>query len=170
MREKIRTILAILAAIMLILAIYIYIKNSSQKQIEIPNDQNENKDTPLFPVPDKNEEKFTIKTSEGSVDIQNIYKNSLDTLSGEGVAFKDTDEYYIAYYPEDQGFLIVIMNSDINRARQNAEKEFVNTLGITNDQACKLKVSLTVPISVNKEAAGGNYGLSFCSNGKSFSE
>ncbi len=168
MQRKIKVVLAVLAVIISVLAIYIYIVNSSQKKTVVPTDQNEASNYPLFPVPDKNEEKFTIKTSSGDVTVENVYKNYLYDLSENGVAFKDNDDYYIAYYPEDQGFIITIMNSDIQRARDNAENDFISTLGINKEQACKLKVFLGVPISVSEKAAGENYGLSFCQNGISF--
>jgi len=168
MQRKIKIILAVLAIIILVLAVYIYIVNSSQEKTVLPSDQNEALNQPLFPIPDKNEENFTIKTSSGDVVIENVYKNYLYDLSGNGVAFKDNDEYYIAYYPEDQGFIITIMNSNIQKARDNAENDFINTLGINKEQACKLKVFLGVPISVSEKAAGENYGLSFCQNGISF--
>jgi hypothetical protein len=161
MREKIRIIGIILAVILLVLTAYIYImKKKNNSNIPQANTQ--------VTVPDKSADKFTIKTSQGNVDVQNIYKNSAEDLSQSGVAFRDNDEYYIAYYPEDQGFIIAIEDSNIQKARTDAEKDFLDTLGITQDQACKLKVSLTVPMSVNARAAGGNYGLSFCSNGIPF--
>jgi hypothetical protein len=159
MREKIRIVGVALAVILLILTAYIYIMKKK-------NNSNAPQENTQFTVPEKGADKFTIKTSKGDVDVQNIYKNSLGDLSQSGVAFEDNDEYYIAYYPEDQGFIIALESPNIQNARTDAEKDFLDTLGITQEQACKLKVSLTVPMSVNAKAAGGNYGLSFCPDGK----
>ena len=113
-------------------------------------------------------EKIDIVTLDGNVAVNNVYKQKIDDLSAGGISFRDNSEYYIAYYPQDQGFLIVLHGSDIQVARQKAESEFLQALGVEQDQACKLRVSLTVPESVNPNVAGGNYGLSFCPNGKLF--
>jgi hypothetical protein len=76
----------------------------------------------------------------------------------------------MAYYTQDQGFLIVITNKDIEPARKSAEAAFLKILGLEQEKekACSLKVSLTVPFDVNAQASGTNYGLSFCPNGKPF--
>lgn len=137
-----------------------------------PKKTNKEKVAPSSPsssgeFPTLTEPKFTIKTPEGNVEVNNVYRNAIERLSKNGVAFKDND-YYMAYYPEDQGFLIVIQNTDIEATRKKAEADFLEILGITQEQACKLRVSLTVPLKVNEKAGGGNYGLSFCPNGKDF--
>jgi hypothetical protein len=121
-------------------------------------------------VPSPDADKFSIDTQNGTVDVNNVYKNPLDHLSFDGVSFKDNSDYFIAYYPQEQGFLIVLHNPDIGIAREKAEADFLQTLGITKEQACSLNVSLTVPEDVNSLASGGNYGLSFCPKGKPFPE
>lgn len=119
-----------------------------------------------FPVPSLNDEKMSVKTSSGSVDVNNVYRNSLEKLSSNGVAFKDNRDYYMAYYPQDQGFLIVLHNADVKSALQKAESDFLQTLGITEDTACTLEVFVSVPYDVSPEAAGDIYGLSFCHDSK----
>jgi len=119
-------------------------------------------------TPSSSDKDIHLQTSGGEVIINNIYKNAINTYSDGGVSFKDNNDYYIAYYPQDQGFIVTIENPDIQTARQKAEADFVQTLGITQAQACQLRVSLGVPVSVNEQASGGNYGLSFCPNGKPF--
>lgn len=158
--------LAIAGAIVVItFAVYFFLKPVNK----IATTPVENTQTlPKYEVPSPTVDKFEIKTPEGPVAVSNVYKYPVSHLSFDGVSFRDNKDYYIAYYPQDQGFLIVMENSDIQSARQKAENDFLQTLGIDQQQACSLRVSLTVPASINAEAAGGNYGLSFCPNGKSF--
>ncbi|HUD08659.1 MAG TPA: hypothetical protein VMQ48_01055, partial [Candidatus Saccharimonadales bacterium] len=80
--------------------------------------------------------------------------------------FRKTDDYEMSYYPTDQGFIITLQNSDLTNARTAAEKDFIDALGISQEQSCFLKVTLNVPFDVSQAASGRNYGLSFCSNGK----
>lgn len=118
----------------------------------------------------KNRNKITIKTPSGNVSINNPKKlPDIKPISLDGVSFKENTNYSIDYYPQDQGFIIVILNSDdIQKARDLAEKDFLDTLKLSQKDACKLNVSLTVPFRVNEKTSGINYHLSFCPNGKAF--
>jgi len=113
-------------------------------------------------------DRFDVETKDGAVSIVNIYKKSVADASFNGVIFKDNNLYYIAYYPNPEGFIITINNSDIERARAAAEKDFIETLKISKSDACKLNISLAVPMSVRESIAGQNFGLSFCPDGKAF--
>ncbi|MCX6761686.1 MAG: hypothetical protein NTY33_02475 [Candidatus Moranbacteria bacterium] len=112
---------------------------------------------------------FDITTRDGIITINNIYKlPGVILLDFDGVNFKNSQYYHMEYYPKQQGFIIAILDPAIQKAREIAESDFLEVLNITQDQACKLNISLTVPPSVNGRASGGNYGLSFCPNGKAF--
>ena len=106
--------------------------------------------------------KLEIETGSGDVEINNVYKKLKEKLSKNGVAFEDNNDYYMAFYPQDNGFLIVINNADVISAGEKAEKNFMEQLGITKEQACKLKVSITVPYDVSEEYSGEVFGFSFC--------
>ena len=108
-----------------------------------------------------------INTGKEKIEINNVYKNPIEMFES-GVEFKKNSDYLIDYYSPDQLFVIVITNPNIDEARINAEKDFLDTLNINQEQACKLNIQLGVPFSVNENAAGINYGLSFCPNGKPF--
>ena len=123
-----------------------------------------------FSVPSPSEPKFEIKTKEGKVTVNNIYQNPIKNLSQSGVRFLENESYIADFYPQDQGFLMVIENSDVQSARDMLEKDFLEVLGISEKEACKLKITLSVPFGVNEDLAGENYGLSFCPNGKKFFE
>ena len=111
---------------------------------------------------------MTIDTGKEKIEISNVYKNPIEIFPNSDVAYKKTADYYFDYYANDQLFIITLINKDIKTARENAEKDFLNTLQINQEQACKLNVQLGVPFSVNENAAGINYGLSFCPNGIAF--
>ena len=117
----------------------------------------------------KKENQLPVKTPNGTVSINDPYKvPEGKPLSLGGVNFKENNSYSIDYYPEDQGFIVAILSSNIQAARDAAEKDFLETLGVTQAAACKLKVTLSVPFDINENASGINYRLSFCPNGKAF--
>lgn len=170
-RKKIIVASIILAVLILLVAYGIIVFRNAKNQT-VSNQQSTQPaattPTANFYIPSANDKDISIKTPVGAITINNVYKDAISQLSQGGVSFKDNNDYYIAYYPQDQGFIITMKNQDIQKARQEAEADFVQTLGITKDQACSLRVSLTIPEDVNEQASGGNYGLSFCPNGKPF--
>lgn len=118
--------------------------------------------TAPFSFPAKDADKMTLNTSAGDISANNIYKSPVENLSLNGVAFKDNPDYYMDFYPDSQGFTIIIYNPDFQAARLKAEQDFVSTLGITEDQACKLRVAETTPVQINSQSIVKNFGLSFC--------
>lgn len=124
-----------------------------------------------FTIPDKNAEKMIIPTTGGNIATNNLFKNPVESLPNNAVAFVENEEYHMSFYPNHQYFLITLLDPDIQKARDKAENDLLKTLGITKEQACNLDVDLGAPTWVSPEAekAGAkNYGLSFCPNGKPF--
>jgi len=113
-------------------------------------------------------ERFDIKTNAGVVSIVNVYKKSVGDGGFNGTIFKDNDLYFMAYYPSPEGFIISIRSANAEKIRMVAEKDFIETLKISKTDACKLNVSLSVPMSIDENLAGQDFGLSFCPNGKAF--
>jgi len=116
-------------------------------------------------------EKINIQTAKGSFPINDVQKNpSAEKLSPTDTLAKSTPDYDIVFFDinNNKSFLISIKSPDIESARKKAEFAFLQTLGISQSQACQLTVSLTVPYSVNQLASGSDYGLSFCPNGNPF--
>lgn len=147
--------------ILLISAIIVFcvaiIFGSKKENVEIPSDKQK-----VATVPPKESDRIEIKTSGGIVSVKNPYKNAVESLPQGGVAFKVSADYYMAYYPEDQGFIITLADPDLKTALQKAGGDFLKSLDINREQACLLKVSVTVPFSVSEKFAGGIYSLSFC--------
>jgi len=174
MEERKKIILGSLIVAVLVLSIVcgiIFFRSAKNQQPAPSQPSNQNAGglpSEGYYIPTSSDKDIHIQTPAGEVVINNIYKDAINTYSDGGVSFKNNNDYYIAYYPQDQGFIITIENQDIQTARQKAEADFVQTLGITQQQACQLRVSLGVPVSINEQASGGNYGLSFCPNGKPF--
>lgn len=112
--------------------------------------------------------KISIETNQGEVNIKNIYGHPVIEYPTKDIVFKKSDDYSMFYYKGDDLFNITILNPDIQTARDKAEDEFLKTLGITKEAACKLNVSLGVPINVNEKTAGIDYKLSFCPDGIPF--
>jgi hypothetical protein len=122
-----------------------------------------------FPVPPASDEKMSVKTTDGeTVFLNNVYRQPVENLFQNGVIFKENSDYSMAFYPQDQSFIVTLLNSDIKTARNNAERDLLAALEIDEQVSCQLKVSVTVPYGVNADASGQEYGLSFCPGGKPF--
>ena len=121
------------------------------------------------PTPTLGSETLMINTPSGQVEINDVLLNPEKVLSGGwGVVVKRTSQYSMVYYEADQGFVISIEDTDVEAARTAVESVFLTTLGISESDACKLNVSLSVPRDINFDLAGKNYRLSFCPNGIPF--
>jgi len=168
--RKAKIVIFIAFGLLLILAIILVIssKNKPARDSQpVPSQPSFPRPT-TFSTPPPGDEKMPVNTPKGAVEINNLYKDPAKTLSQSGVGFIRNPDYYMSYYPEDQGFIITILNPNIEQSRIDAEKDFLQFVGITEEQACLLKVTLNVPFDVNAKASGPNYGLSFCPNGKPF--
>ena len=172
MSKNIKIALIVFLAIILMVAAYFFIAFRSNPQTpptqpqtppqtQLPNPPSVSN----FVVPPKDADKMTLDTTSGKIEVNNLYKNPVANLSGNGVALKENDNYSINFYPQDEGFIISLQNPDIQTARDKAEADFLQALGITKEQACSLKVTLGIPYYVSPTASGQNYGLSFCPNG-----
>lgn len=163
------TVASTLSLSILIILSFVYFESKrhpeNYDQVTLPKEEDNNeKNYANLPIEEISQKpKLEIQTKEGSVEINNVYKKIVEKLSQNGVSFADNDDYYIAFYPKDNGFLITINNPDVVSAAKKAEAGFLNDLGISKDDACKLKVSITVPAGVNEKYSGKIYGFSFCS-------
>lgn len=188
MSNRVKIFISILGIVFLLLVFY-FLFFSPKNQQSTNQNENETTDTlfdtsentkttpetnsfptlPEFSLPKKDDPSMTLSTVDGkNVVANNVYKNPIESLSNNAVAFVENEESHISFYPKNQGFLITIIDSNIEKARQKAESDFLSSLGITKEDACKLNVDLGMPAWVNDKAAGRNYGLSFCPNGKPF--
>jgi len=106
---------------------------------------------------------FTLGTSQGNVTVNNFYNNPVFiTQDQQTVVLAQTSTYSIVYNVADSSFMISLLSAPLAAARQDAETALLNILGVSESDACKLKVSEGVPISVSDEYPGENFPLSFC--------
>ena len=145
---------------------FIYSRKVSEETIIQETSQEKKENSYLIlPIEElSKKDKLSIQTEKGTVDIVNVYKSPISKLSKNGVEFVKNEDYAMDFYPEDEGFLIILSDSDVISTERKAGREFVSKLGISEKQACELKVSITVPVSVNEQYGGGVYGFSFCPN------
>ncbi len=108
------------------------------------------------------EGQISIKTDQGTVVLDDIYQKAEEMLPAGNLGLRKTDDYIIDYYPELRTFSIALLNPEIEVARLKAEQDFLATLNISEEEACKLEVTVGVPNSVNPKYAGIIYPLSFC--------
>jgi hypothetical protein len=113
---------------------------------------------------------FVIKTDRGPVTVKDFRANAKKLTGGYEITTKDCT---IAYYEQDHGFLVGLnlFDNGVDRPLRNVqsacEKSLLQTLGISQAEACKLKISVTAPRASNPnhpELWGENIPLSSCRN------
>lgn len=102
-----------------------------------------------------------------------ILKTEATTQAGSSVfrdiAGGDKSSYRISYLPYDKDISqieinILLNTTPLSQARLEAERTLRGTLGATNEQLCKMDVSVNVFRWVDETYAGRKLGLSFCNN------
>ena len=73
------------------------------------------------------------------------------------------DKDFLIYLNRPQStFYIYLQAEPLRETRELAESTFLNTLGVTEENACELYVWVFVDENANELLAGKNFGLSFC--------
>ncbi len=134
--------------------------------IQQPNKPNIKKPENTVQTPKEGDILVSTKDN-GDISVNDFFKNKKTIVYPEwGASLKDDPFYSLLYFTVDKSFLIVLEGGDLHTVRFDAEKEFLTLLGVTEEEACQLKVVMSVPAGVNKKASGHDYGLSFCPSGK----
>jgi hypothetical protein len=119
--------------------------------------------TSSFPAGDA----FQIGTGQGVVTVNNFYKtDAYITEDQQTVVLVENDNYTIVYNRDDSGFIIVFLfmrSSSLQALRTAAEADFLNQLGVSESDACKLNVDEKVTDKTSADY-GSAMGLSFCEN------
>lgn len=105
----------------------------------------------------------TGKTIEVSgVTVKNPYISPVE-IDPKGDSLMQKDPVYsLVYLKPFEEFIISITASPFEENRKKAEQAFLLRMGVTQEDACKLKVTITTPLSINPNEAGNKYPLSFC--------
>jgi len=165
MNKKIYIILGILFLLLVVTFVFLFLRKNPTNSTSSTN--NTSNTANLFPSSTPG--KVIAKTKKESFELNDPAKIVEKVIDQKDMVIKEEPRYQILYFNYGKpSFLISIADPDIKNARIEAENDFLKTFGITKEQACGLDVSLTVPASINSNASGQDYGLSFCPNGKSF--
>jgi hypothetical protein len=105
--------------------------------------------------------RLTIHTPEGPVSVLDP-ESHFATRIGNTIFLEENNRFSIGFLESDNSFSILLSATLINVVRKDAEDRFLRDLGISEKDACKLKVSVRVPASVAVKTDDRDIGLSFC--------
>lgn len=125
-----------------------------------------NVETPTLPLPTQTPLRFPVPTGKtievSGIPVKNPYISPAElNQMGDSLMVRQPG-YSLVYLKPFGQFLISITASPFAENRAQAENAFLLRMGITQEQACKLKVTITTPSSINPNESGQNYPLSFC--------
>lgn len=155
-----RIIFISLFIITIIIAILLFIVQS------LPS----NPPTQVFPTPTLFPQRIVPTvgvTSDGKLIVSGVTTNNFiqDAVEKDNAGnyyLVDKPEYQILYMEEFNTFLISILSSPFQKYRFEAESELLNSLGITEEKACKINAEISTPYYANPVESGATYTLSFC--------
>lgn len=116
---------------------------------------------------DQNPAGIPISTPAGEVKVKDFTKTAVESTKDSMLAEKNQG-FNIVYFKQDQAFAITLLTEPLAQNRDLAEQAFIKMLNISETDACRLKVSLSIPYDVSAQLSGTDYGLSFCPTGKPF--
>lgn len=134
-----------------IFAILVYMRASRQRESLPPPDL-------TIPTPI---EKPIRKIESKGVTINNPFDVAVES-NQESSQFSVNESYHLVYFKDSDEFIINILVPSFEEARKTAEGELLQKLGITQDEACKLKVTIKTIPKISPDQAGKKYPLSFC--------
>ena len=105
--------------------------------------------------------RFTIRTPEGPVSVLDFRGHFVEII-GDTIFLEENNRFSIGFLKSANSFGIVLSGRPISVVRKEAEDKFLRDLGISEKDACKLKVSVRVPASVGVDDDDRSVGLSFC--------
>ena len=132
------------------------IENSEEEREAIPEGALRARST--FPT----ENLISIGTSRGVVQVRNFYTLGEETEEASSIVVRSGPTYSIIYDTLLSSFWIALQPESFETERGQAEQEFLNTLEISREDACKLDVSVGVFYTSGDSRSGRNYPLSFC--------
>ncbi len=82
-------------------------------------------------------------------------------LIGEETSTEGT-LYQIFYFQNGGGITVSLLTEPLRFARERAETELIERLGVTTLELCALQINVTTPRSVSEALSGRDLGLSIC--------
>jgi hypothetical protein len=109
------------------------------------------------------QDRFVIHTPKGDVAVLDFRKHpALITQDQTTVVIANTNDSDIEFYVPDSSFNIVVLTKPFPVVRKRAEALFLKSLGISQNDACKLSAREGTTIHIDPRYSGQNYGFSFC--------
>lgn len=102
------------------------------------------------------------KINISGIFVNNFLQNPIRTDKSNDVYLVENKKYQIVYLALYNQFLISIQGSPFIDNKKMAEDDLLKTLGISQEQACVLNVSINTPYFANPDYSGKNFPLSFC--------
>jgi hypothetical protein len=96
------------------------------------------------------------------VDVNDFTKGIDNPQEQLFITLSRTKDYHNFYIPSQEVFFISVVSYPFDEYRLVAEADFLDKLGITQSEACNLKVDETTPRFANPDKAGTIFKLSFC--------
>lgn len=163
--KKILIGISIVVCVIIIVAWFLF-RSSPPSAVPVsPGDSgitaNSNELSPLYQIPPT--ATITLGTSHGSVTVNNFYKTALGA-EDEFIVIAKNDHYEINYDTTDSGFYLDIKQAPFGENRASAETSFLNLLGVSHIDACKLTVAEGAEPAANSGLSGGLLPLSFCAS------
>ncbi len=122
---------------------------------------------------DGNSDMIDLTTQSDGVGVP--AKNPVNSTNfaniGAGVYVSDERQlgadvgYSMTYFVEDNSFAIDISGKPLAAYREKASNYLLNTLQISEEEACQLHVYVGVSHATDPQRSGKNLGLSFCPGG-----
>lgn len=115
-----------------------------------------------------NEISIQSVTGGSSVKINNPARSTNFADMGSNVYVSDERQlgndigFSVAYFEEDGSFAISITGAPLAEHHQKASHYLLETLQISEEEACKLNVYVGVTYDIDPNLSGKNFGLSFC--------
>ena len=111
--------------------------------------------------------RFIVHTKQGDVAVLDFFRRhpAFVTPDGSQIFLEQTPDFQFSFDKDDSSFGIALTSKPLRVARLKAESALLRDLGISKGDACKLTMWLGVPVSIDLNAAGRNFGLSFCPSG-----
>ncbi len=171
--------LGVIVLVMILFLVYVFFKTPSAPLQNTATNNTEN-------IITQNQSSVSVTPSNSSNGSNQATVTSVTTFNGGKIQTKDflndpetrkdpinTGYYYlgpydgslpysIEYIASSQYFNISLLQQPIGPARVDAEKYLMDHLGISAQQMCTLKYSVSVPVSVDQKHAGVDLGFSFC--------
>lgn len=107
-------------------------------------------------------------TGDTKINIKNPAQSTNFADIGDGVYVSDERQlgsangYSFTYFADDDSFAIDVSGKPVALYREKASRYLLESLGISESEACKLRVYVGVSYSIDSSLSGKNLGLSFC--------